>query len=382
MSRSSRSFLGEIATQSLTRTQQQSQRSLPHDPAPLSFSDNDYLGLSRHPAVLDSAERALRDFGASARAARLLAGPCPEHLLLEESLASWKSTDRALLFSTGYVTPLGVIPALVGPKDTVILERHAHACLFDGAKLSSARLRLFHRQDTSELEKTLASATQLNPDGKILIVVESLHSMDGDWAPLAEIIRLKEQAGAWLLLDEAHASGICGPAGAGLAAQLGLANQIEIQMGTLGKALGSSGGFVAGSWHIIDHLLNEARTFLFGTALAHASVAAAHASLAIVLSQEGDELRQKLHRNINQFRSSFPTQSTGPIQPIPCGSNSSATEAAKLLRNSGVDVPAIRTPTVLEGTARLRVSLSSRHSAYEISKLTTALASLPKQTSQ
>ena len=382
MDPASQTFFQDMAHQKQRRTANHSQRSLPSHPPSLSFSDNDYLGLSRHPSVLQSTTKAIQDFGTSARAARLLAGSSPIHRQLEESLASWKSTEQALLFSAGYLTPLGVIPALLGPQDTVVLERNAHSCLFDGAKLSGARIRVFHRQDTKELQKVLTSTTQLHPSGKILLVVESLHSMDGDWAPLLEIIRLKNQARAWLLLDEAHANGICGPGGAGLAAQLNCTHQIEIQMGTLGKTLGSSGGFVAASQRIIDHLLNEARTFLFGTALAPTAAAAALASLEIVRSTKGDSLRQSLHQNIAQFTASYPSPLSGPIHLVPCRTNSAALSVSTSLRNLGIDVPAIRYPTVPEGTARLRLSLSSRHTLENIRTLSSALSSLPIPSSE
>jgi 7-keto-8-aminopelargonate synthetase-like enzyme len=371
------SFYDDIIHRNQRRTENHSQRYLPSHPASLSFSDNDYLGLSRHPSVLQSAAKAVQDFGTSACAARLLAGSSPIHRQLEKSLASWKSTEQALLFSAGYLTPLGVIPAIIGPQDTVVLERNAHSCLFDGAKLSGARLRIFNRQDTKELQKVLTSTSQLHPSGKILLVVESLHSMDGDWAPLLEIIQLKNQAGAWLLLDEAHANGTCGPAGAGLAAQLNCTHQIDIQMGTLGKTLGSSGGFVAASDFIINHLLNESRTFLFGTALSPMSAAAALASLDIVRSAEGDTLRQTLQQNIAQFTATYPSPLSGPIHFIGCRANSAALTASTFLRNLGIDVPAIRSPTVPEGTARLRLSFSSRHTPKDIQTLTSALSTLP-----
>ena len=377
MHSTSPSFQDDIIHRNQRRTENHSQRSLPSHPPSLSFSDNDYLGLSRHPSVRQSAVKAVQDFGTSASAARLLAGSSPIHRQLEKSLASWKSSEQALLFSAGYLTPLGVIPAIIGPKDTVVLERNAHSCLFDGAKLSGARLRIFNRQDTKELQKVLTSTTQLHPSGKILLVVESLHSMDGDWAPLLEIIQLKIQFGAWLLLDEAHANGICGPAGAGLAAQLNCTHQIDIQMGTLGKTLGSSGGFVAASDFIINHLLNESRTFLFGTALSPASAAAALASLDIVRSAEGDSLRQTLQQNIAQFTTTYPSLLSGPIHFIGCRTNSAALTASTFLRNLGIDIPAIRSPTVPEGTARLRLSFSSRHTPNDIQSLASALSTLP-----
>ena len=339
----------------------------------LSFSDNDYLGLSQHPKVKQAAHQAIEEHGSGAQAARLLAKDFPPHRELEDSLAQWKSTERALLFSAGYLAPLGVIPSLVSGTDTVLIERNAHACLFDGAKLSSARIRVFHRQDPEDLTRTLDLTRQLNPAGKILIVAESLHSMDGDWLPLAEILRLKEKFGAWLLLDEAHAGGITGTKGAGWAAEQNLTSRVEIQMGTLGKSLGSAGGFVAASGEMISHLINEARTFLFGTALAPAQAGAALAALKIIVSDEGEILRGKLSKNIGAFRAHRPTPQTGPIQPVFCADNQAALLASRYLAKNGIQVPAIRPPTVPQGTPRLRISLSARHSQDDILRLCRSL---------
>ena len=360
------------------RAAQGTQRSLSVHRSSLSFSDNDYLGLSRHPRVTEAAISALRTSGAGARAARHLAGLCPEHAQLEKELAAWKKTGAALLFSSGYQTPLGVIPSLVGSKDTVLLERNAHACLFDGARLSAARLRLFTRNDPSSLEEALASAQKLNLGGKILLVAESLHSMDGDFADLRMLTTLKKKFGAWLLLDEAHANGVVGPEGSGWAAAQGLSDQVEVQMGTLGKALGSSGGFVAASTEVVDHFLNEARTFLFATAPAPAAMAAATEALRILRSSEGETLRHRLQENIELYLSLHPSPLPGPIQIRLLYANQAATEARDFLRAQGIESAAIRPPTVPEGTARLRLSLSSRHSGEEIRKLADTLSRLPQ----
>ena len=375
----SHSFHARIDALQRNRERQGSVRSLKTEATGICFSDNDYLGLSRHERVIASAQQALRDYGAGARAARLLAGPSPKHRHLENDLAQWKGTERALLFSSGYLTPLGVVPTLVSPGDTVLMERQAHACLFDGARLSGARIRLFDRKNMTELKKNLVSTRKLAPASRILIMVESLHSMDGDYAPLREIIDLKNEWGAWLLLDEAHAGGICGPSGAGLAAELDLTHQVEIQMGTMGKALGSSGGFVAATEKIIHFLMNEARTFLFGTALAPSSVQAAQTSLTILRSPEGDLLRKKLAKNIANFRAAFSPSVFGPIQPVFLGSNQLAKKASDQLHSLGLDVPAIRTPTIPKGTARLRISLSARHSEKEIQQLGQALTALTQE---
>ena len=353
------------------------QRSLPTAAAPLSFADNDYLGLSLHPQVTEAAIRAVRNSGTGARAARHLAGPCPEHAALEKSLADWKETQAALVFSSGYQTPLGVIPSLVGSKDTVLLERNAHACLFDGARLSGARLRLFTRNDPASLEEALGSSRSLAPAGKILVVAESLHSMDGDFTELADLVKLKNRFGAWLLLDEAHANGVVGAQGSGWAAEQGLLGQVDIHMGTLGKSLGSSGGFVAASSSVIDHFLNEARTFLFATAPAPSSMAAATEALRIIRSPEGDQLRERLKNNIHVHTTRHPSPCSGPIQPRILKSNDTVLRAQESLRTRGIEVGAIRPPTVPEGTARLRVSLSARHSEKDIHRLADELDRLP-----
>jgi len=358
------------------RSRQGTQRALPKDVAPLSFADNDYLGFARDPRVAEAAIRAIRDSGTSARAARHLAGPCPEHARLEKNLAAWKRTEAALVFASGYQTPLGVIPSLVTNKDTILLERNAHACLFDGARLSAARLRLFTRNDAASLTASLTSSKKLNPEGRILIIAESLHSMDGDFADLQSLVALKNRFGAWLLLDEAHATGSIGPKGAGWAAELGLAEEVDVQMGTLGKALGSSGGFVAARSLVVDHFLNEARTFLFGTAPAPAAMAAAGQALEIVRSTEGSNLREKLQANIRLFSAGQADPKKGPIQTQIFGSNARTLQARDSLRAAGMEVAAIRPPTVPENTARLRISLSARHSAPEIKRLTEALAKL------
>lgn len=343
----------------------------------ISFSDNDYLGLSRHSGVAEAAIRAIHDAGTSARAARHLAGSCREHAALEKALADWKGTEAALVFSSGYQTPLGVIPSLVGPQDTVLLERNAHACLFDGAKLSGARLRLFLRNSQTSLEEALLLTQKLNPEGKILVVAESLHSMDGDFLEIETLVELKEKYGAWLLLDEAHANGVIGPAGTGWAAERGLMDRIDIQMGTLGKSLGSSGGFVAASSEAIEHFLNEARTFLFGTAPAPAAMAAAAKALQILSSAEGENLRKQLKKNILLYASLHLNSRQGPVQPWILKSNDGTVQARDLLLARGIDVAAIRPPTVPEGSARLRISLSARHSEAEVQRLAEELKRLP-----
>jgi len=370
-------WMNSVAQAGRERVLQGTQRTLPREVAPLSFADNDYLGLARDPRVAEAAIRSIRESGTGARAARHLAGPCPEHARLEKNLAEWKGTEAALVFASGFQTPLGVIPSLVTSKDTVLLERNAHACLFDGARLSAARLRLFTRNDAESLAASLTSSQKLNPEGRILIIAESLHSMDGDFLDLQGLVTLKTRFGAWLLLDEAHASGVVGPAGAGWAAEQRLSPEVDVHLGTLGKALGSSGGFVAAHSRVIDHFVNEARTFLFGTAPAPAAMAAAAQALQIVRSAEGEILREKLQENIRLFSAGQADPKKGPIQTRIFGSNHRTLQARDSLRAAGMEVAAIRPPTVPENTARLRISLSARHSAPEIRRLTEGLAQLP-----
>ena len=375
----SSSLIAQTEEKKRIRQAQGTQRSLNSFSSHFCFADNDYLGLSRHPRVTEAAIRAIHDSGTSARAARHLAGSCREHAFLEKALARWKGTDAALVFSSGYQTPLGVIPSLVGPKDTILLERNAHACLFDGAKLSGARIRLFHRNHPDSLEEVLLSTQKLNREGKILLIAESLHSMDGDYLEMETLVQLKEKYGTWLLLDEAHANGVIGPAGSGWAAKSGCTGRIDIQMGTLGKSLGSAGGFVAASTTLIDHFLNEARTFLFGTAPAPAAMAAAAEALQILCSPEGDQLRDKLNGNIFLHASLHPDSQQGPIQPWRVKTNEGAVRARDSLLTRGIEVAAIRPPTVPEGSARLRLSLSARHSEAEVRRLAEELQRLPAE---
>ena len=373
----SASLIARLEERQSHRNRQGIERFLPVEAPSLSFADNDYLGLSRHPRVQEAAIQAIRESGTGARAARHLAGSCSEHARLEKALAAWKGTEAALVFASGYQTPLGVIPSLVGPKDTVLLERNAHACLFDGARLSGARLRLFTRNEVASLEEALVSAQKLNPEGKVLLVAESLHSMDGDFADVKNLVSLKTRFGAWLLLDEAHAHGVVGPRGTGWAAEHGLQDEIDIHMGTLGKSFGSSGGFVAARSSVIHHLMNEARTFLFGTASNPAAMAAAEKALEIIRSEEGERLRQKLRENFRLFSSRYADSQAGPIQPWILQTNEAVVRARDFLRLQGIEVAAIRPPTVPENTARLRISLSARHCDQDVHALSDALAQLP-----
>ena len=347
----------------------------------LNFSSNDYLGLANHPALKAAAVGAVEKFGAGAGASRLICGSLAPFHELEETLAAFKPTEAALTFPTGYAAALGTITALLGKDDIIIIDKLVHACVVDAAKLSGAKLRVFAHNDLADLEDKLKWATSTARHSSlvtrhILIVTESIFSMDGDAAPLREIVALKEKYGAWLMVDEAHATGLIGENGRGLADALGVSGQIEIQMGTLGKALGASGGYIAGSRALIDYLVNRARSFIFSTAPVPAAAAAATAGIKLVQSAEGEALRLQLQHRIAEFKSEIGKRKTEipcAIVPLILGDEAKAIAAAAKLREQNIFVPAIRYPTVARGAARLRITLTAAHTAADVSTLAHAL---------
>ena len=346
----------------------------------LNFSSNDYLGLANHPALRQAAIRAIEKFGAGAGASRLICGSLAPFHELEETLAAFKGVEAALSFSTGYAAALGTITALVGKDDIIILDKLVHASIVDAARLSGAKLRVFDHNDLNDLEKILIwAAKNIHHSPRVLIVTESIFSMDGDAAPLREIVALKEKFGAWLMVDEAHATGLFGEKRRGLAEESGVSGQIEIQMGTLGKALGASGGYICGPRRLIELLVNRARSFIFSTAPVPAAAAAATAGIQIVQSAEGEKLREQLWQRVAEFCSKFETRNSKPksaILPIIIGDETKAIEAAARLRGQGIFVPAIRYPTVARGAARLRVTISAAHTAKDVSQLVAALSEI------
>jgi len=350
----------------------------------INFSSNDYLGLANHPALKAVAVQALEEFGAGAGASRLICGSLAPFHELEEALAAFKVTEAALTFATGYATALGVITTLLGKDDLLITDQLIHASIVDAARLCRARLRIFAHHDLNDLEAILQWATQ-SPRSvpghprHILIVTESVFSMDGDHAPLRELVALKEKYGAWLMVDEAHATGLYGPNRRGLAEALGVSDRVEIQMGTLGKALGASGGYVCGSRALIDYLVNRARSFIFSTAPVPAAAAAARAGVQLVQSAEGSALTERLWQRVAELKSRIQnpaTESVSAIIPVNVGDESRAVAIASDLRERGFFVPAIRYPTVARGTARLRITLTATHSELEVRQLAAALASI------
>ena len=349
----------------------------------LNFSSNDYLGLANHSDLKQAARTAIDKYGSGAGSSRLVCGSITPHGELEAALAQFKGTEAALSFSTGYAAALGTIGALLGTGDIVILDKLSHACLVDAARLSGATVRVFAHNDLEDLERRLVWAQRMvSSDAKIrrvLIVTESVFSMDGDQAPLAGMVDLKQRFGAWLMVDEAHATGLYGHNRRGLAEALGVSGQIEIQVGTLGKALGSSGGYIAGSRLLIDFLINKARSFIFSTAPAPAAAAAATAGVRLAQSPVGAQLLLQLWARVTELRAAldldFPPL-PGAIIPIVLGDEIRAVELAAKLSEKGFLIPAIRYPTVARGKARLRVTLSAAHAAENVAKLAELLTEL------
>lgn len=355
----------------------------------LNFSSNDYLGLANHFRLREATARASVNFGAGSGASRLICGSLAVHHELEEALAAFKGAQAALTFSSGYAAAMGAIGALVGKDDVVIIDRLAHACLVDAARLCGAKLRVFAHNDMNDLAVILkwadervrtASAANRTITPQVIVVTESVFSMDGDLAPLREIIELKEKHGAWLMLDEAHATGLYGEKRRGLAEQTGVAEQVEIQMGTLGKALGSAGGYVCGSRALIDCLVNRARSFIFSTAPVPSAAAAAAAAVELVQAEEGRSRCASLWSMVERVRQELirlgfalpPDHSA--ILPLLIGDESDAVLTAATLREQGVFVPAVRFPTVARGLARLRLTLTADHTTEDLNRLFRVLA--------
>jgi 8-amino-7-oxononanoate synthase len=354
----------------------------------LNFSSNDYLGLANEPALKEAAIKAVERYGAGAGASRLICGSLAPHQELDETLAAFKGTEAAISFSTGYAAAIGAICALLGKDDFLILDKLVHACIVDAARLCGAKLRVFDHNDLNDLEAKLKWASEKvrspksevrSAEARTLVVTESVFSMDGDHAPLGEMVGLKEEYGAWLMVDEAHATGLYGAHRRGLAEELGVSDRIEVQMGTLGKALGASGGYICGSRALIDYLINRARTFIFSTAPVPAAAAAATAGVRFVESSAGEERRSKLWQHVFELSSALKPQRSShksAIIPILIGEEGKAVEAATALRAQGIFIPAIRYPTVARGQARLRLTLSAAHTQADLAQLLTALKAL------
>ncbi len=352
----------------------------------VNFSSNDYLGLASDPQLRDAATAAIAEFGVGAGSSRLVSGTRSPHVRLEAMLARWNGTPAALTFSSGYATAVGIIPALVGKNDVVLLDKHCHASLIDGAKLSGATLRAFPHNHLGKLESLLDSAQREHAEARILIITESIFSTNGDRVPLRELVELKKRFRALLLVDEAHAVGVAGPNGRGLVAEESLSHEVDIQMGTLSKALGVSGGYVCGPRSLIEWLINRARSFIFSTAPPPACAAAAIAALEFLGSPEGEKRRQLLWHRIKTLRDGLPASPYqnplsrddrgSAIHPWILGDEQEALGLAHSLRVEGFFVPAIRYPTVAKGAARLRITVTANHDDAQLRALCEALTRL------
>jgi 8-amino-7-oxononanoate synthase len=351
----------------------------------LNFSSNDYLGLANHAALKQAAIKAIEKFGVGSGASRLICGSLAPHHELEETLASFKGTEAALTFSSGYAAALGTICSLVGKDDVIVLDKLVHASIVDAAWLSGAKLRVFTHNDLDDLEEKLKWATSRTTHhaprkSRTLVVTESVFSMDGDLAPLRDIAELKDRHGAWLMADEAHATGLFGTNRRGVAEAFEIADRVEVHMGTLGKAIGASGGFICGSRALIDLLVNQARSFIFSTAPVPAAAAAAKAGVELLQSAEGEERRVHVWSLVDKLKNALTGSPwklpvvQSAIIPLIVGNENKAVEVAAKLRERGIFIPAIRYPTVPRSKARLRVTLTASHTLDDVAALAHALS--------
>lgn len=339
----------------------------------LAFCSNDYLGLASHPALIDAACRGAAQYGVGAGASHLVVGHSEAHHRLELALAAFVGLPRALLFSTGYMANLGVVSALLGRNDVVLADKLNHASLNDAALLSRARFLRYSHLDLAQLERTLAAAR----GRRKLVVTDAVFSMDGDIAPVPDLLDLCERHDAWLMLDDAHGFGVLGDSGKGVLEHFGVISDRIVYMATLGKAAGVFGAFVAGSESLIETLIQRARTYIYTTAFPPLLATALLASLH--LFREEGWRRGQLRELLSWFRSHLRVErwhllpSDTPIQPLIVGDNDETVRLAEALRAQGILVPAIRPPTVPKGQARLRISLSAAHSREDLRRLCEAL---------
>jgi 8-amino-7-oxononanoate synthase len=346
----------------------------------LAFCSNDYLGLARHPALVDAACAGLREYGVGSGASPLVSGHSAANAQLERELAAFVGLPRALYFYAGYAANTGIVPALAGEGDAIFSDALNHACLIDGARLSRADIHVFPHNDMAALGGALAASTARRK----LVLADAVFSMDGDLAPLPEMLALCDRHDAWLMVDDAHGFGVLGEGGRGTLSHFGLAPRRHasrlVLMGTLGKAAGVSGAFVAGAAPVVDWLLQRARTYMFATA-APAPVAEALRASLRVIEAEGwrrDHLRQ-LHDRLRAGLARLPWEapaSVSAIQPLILGEVDAALSVMAALQDRGLWVPAIRPPTVPAGTARLRITLSAAHAHHEVDRLVAALAEI------
>ena len=345
----------------------------------LSFATNDYLGLAAHPGMREALTQAAQKWGVGASAAHLLGGHRAPHAELEQALAEWTGREAALLFATGYMANVGVLDALLEPGDLCVQDRLNHASLLDGARMAGAELRRYPHADAAAAARQLG----LRPSAAALLATDGVFSMDGDIAPLADLAMLARSSHATLLVDDAHGIGVLGPHGAGSVAAAGLdARAVPVLVGTLGKALGAQGAFIAGPPGLVEALAQSARAHVYSTAPPPAVAAATLAAVRLAQGAPGEALRQRLRENIARLRQGAAQlglhllPSDTPIQPLPLGDAQTALAWSRALEQAGLHVPAIRPPTVPSGRSRLRIALSAAHRPEHIDRLLDVLSGL------
>lgn len=344
----------------------------------LLFAGSNYLDLARHPEVVEAAARGAREWGCAAGGSRLISGNLACHEALEEELARFFGSEAALAFNTGYMANVGVIPALVGPEDVLVSDALNHASIIDGARLARCRVAVFEHGDVASFAKTLHESRQ--GARRILVAVDGVYSMDGDVAPIAEIVKLAHEADAFVLLDDAHGTGTLGGRGRGSAEAAGVLGEVDILMGTLGKSIGSFGAFVCGSRKLRDLLVNTARSFIFSCALAPAQVEAARVALRLI--DEEPWRRERLQANCDRLRARLDAAgiSTAPstthIIPIVLGENERTMAVCEQLLERGYYAQGIRHPSVPRGTSRLRITPMATHDESELDAFADAVVDL------
>jgi 8-amino-7-oxononanoate synthase len=332
------------------------------------LSSNSYLGLSVDPRVIEAAKLALEKYGTGSGGSRLVSGSSDLHCELEDHLARFKNTEAAILFSSGYLANIGTISSLVGEGGIVYSDELNHASIIDGCRLSRARVRIYRHLDTGHLDSLLQSDS--GTLAKKLIITDTVFSMDGDLAPLPELAELADKYGAMLMVDEAHATGVLGERGSGATEHFGVENRVPIVMGTLSKAAGSLGGYIAGSSELIDFIRNRVRSYIFDTSLPAPSLAASIAAIDIIENEP--ERREHLWRLINRFKGGLETlgfnilPSDSAVVPVLIGEAEPALRFARVLIENGVFTPAVRPPSVPHGMSRIRATLMALHTDEHI----------------
>jgi 8-amino-7-oxononanoate synthase len=333
----------------------------------LLLCSNDYLGLANHPALRQAAMQAMERYGFGSGASRLISGTSPLHQALEDRIARFKGTEAALVFNSGYAANTGIIPAIAGAGDMILSDSLNHASIIDGCRLSKAEVKVFRHKDLGQVETLLKKG--LNAKRK-LIVIDGVFSMDGDIAPLQELVSLSEKYNAILMVDDAQGAGVLGKTGRGTVEHAGVSGRVHIQMGTLGKAFGSFGAYAAGNKDIIDLLINRARSFIYSTALPPSVCAASIAAIDIV--QQEPERRERLWKNRSQFVNGLKSigintgASETPIIPIVIGDSGRTLKSAERLFECGIYAPAIRPPTVAADAARIRTTVTAAHTEDDV----------------